>query len=193
MAGLEPATSCFLHLPLKGRALPTELHDVPYHYHAQRIFCAIMLNNVAYQAATDGRAFQLTPLSLVSLVRSSTARLLVACATGINTTQSSQPASLLCVAAGIHRPHCQSWLSPTCQRTISFHFVEGVGLEPHELLREQIYSLSHLPLCQPSNILCLCCVVVIVKNRRISRQAGADEKISINLVHVQFSMPLHRK
>ena len=62
--------------------------------------------------------------------------------------------------------------------------VEGVGLEPHELLREQIYSLSHLPLCQPSNILCLCCVVVIVKIRRASQQAGADEKISINLVHL---------
>ena len=27
VAGLEPATSCFLHLPLLGRALPTELHD----------------------------------------------------------------------------------------------------------------------------------------------------------------------
>lgn len=26
VAGLEPATSCFLHLPLKGRALPTEPH-----------------------------------------------------------------------------------------------------------------------------------------------------------------------
>ena len=29
VAGLEPATSCFLHLPLKGRALPTELHGIP--------------------------------------------------------------------------------------------------------------------------------------------------------------------
>lgn len=30
VAGLEPATSCFMHLPLKGRALPTELHGIPY-------------------------------------------------------------------------------------------------------------------------------------------------------------------
>ncbi len=30
VAGFEPATSCFLHLPLKDRALPTELHGKPY-------------------------------------------------------------------------------------------------------------------------------------------------------------------
>ena len=40
-----------------GCALPTELHGKPYHYHAQRIFCAIKLNYVAYQAATAGGRF----------------------------------------------------------------------------------------------------------------------------------------
>ena len=37
-----------------------------------------MFNNVVYQATTDGRAFQLIPLSLISVVRSSTSGLLVA-------------------------------------------------------------------------------------------------------------------
>ena len=98
-------------------ALPTEPHGIPYHYHAQRIFCAIMFNNVAYQAATDGRAFQLIPLTLFSLVRSSTTRLLVACVTGTNSLLSSQPSSLQVVAAGIHRPRCQSYFVPISQRT----------------------------------------------------------------------------
>ena len=44
--------------------LPVSPHGKPYHYHAQRIFCAIKLNYVTYQAATDRRAFQLIPLSL---------------------------------------------------------------------------------------------------------------------------------
>ena len=76
-----------------------------------------MFNNVAYQAATDGRAFQLIPITLVSLVRSSTTRLLVACVTGTNSVLSSQPSSLQVVAAGIHRPRCQSYFVPISQRT----------------------------------------------------------------------------
>lgn len=72
---------------------------------------------MAYQAATDGRAFQLIPLTLVSLVRSSTTRLLVACVTGTNSVLSSQPSSLQVVAAGIHRPRCQSYFVPISQRT----------------------------------------------------------------------------
>ena len=126
VAGFEPATSCFLHLPLKGRALPTELHDIPYHYHAQRISYAIMFNNVAYQAATDGRAFQLIPLILVSVVRSSTAGLLVTSATGTNSVPSSQPTSLQVVSAGIHRPRCQSWFVTNMSKNV---FLSRCGKE----------------------------------------------------------------
>lgn len=32
VAGIEPTTSCFMHLPLKGRALPTELHGIHFVY-----------------------------------------------------------------------------------------------------------------------------------------------------------------
>lgn len=72
----------------------------PYHYHAHRFLWAIMFNNVAFRAATDGRAFQLTPLSLISVVRSSTSGLLVFLRHWQHSTPSSQPLSLRCATAG---------------------------------------------------------------------------------------------
>ena len=65
-----------------------------------------MFNNVAYQAATDGRAFQLIPLILVSVVRSSTSGLLVASDTDNTPLR--------------HRNHCRSGVQrleppPCCQ------------------------------------------------------------------------------
>ena len=104
MGGLEPPT-VYLPLELQTRLL-YQLSYTTYHYHAQRISCAIMFNNVAYQAATDGRAFQLIPLILVSVVRSSTSGLLVASDTDNTPLR--------------HRNHCRSGVQrleppPCCQ------------------------------------------------------------------------------
>lgn len=76
VAGLEPATIAAPFMtahnlpvwPHWAYVLPLH-HTASYLYHAQRISCAIQifrlsLNYVACQAATDGRAFQLTPFSL---------------------------------------------------------------------------------------------------------------------------------
>ena len=119
VGGLEPPTSA------RMRRFANLASRLPYRYHAQRIFCAIMFNNVAYQAATDGRAFQLIPLILVSVVRSSTAGLLVTSATGTNTVPSSQPTSLWVVSAGIHRPRCQSWFVTNMSKNVSPFIVSG--------------------------------------------------------------------
>ncbi len=103
----------------------------PYRYHAQRISCAIMFNNVAYQAATDGRAFQLIPLILVSVVRSSTAGLLVTSATGTNSVPSSRPVSLQVVSAGIHRPRCQSWFVTNMSKNVFLSRCGRCGSRTH--------------------------------------------------------------
>ena len=98
-----------------------------------------MFNNVTYQAATDGRAFQLIPLILISLVRSSTARLLV----HLRHWHQHRPIIATNVAPG-----CIGWntptsvpvlVCPTCQRTISFHIVEVAGFEPAVFL----WSANH--------------------------------------------------
>ena len=95
-----------------------------------------MFNNVTYQAATDGRAFKLIPLILISLVRSSTARLLV----HLRHWHQHRPIIATNVAPG-----CIGWntptsvpvlVCPTCQRTyLLSSFVVGGGVEPPAHLR----------------------------------------------------------
>ena len=139
VGGLEPPTStrhrrhlsssdaiwyCFR---LLSALLPTELYG-----NAIIRLCfnlRVITRGVSSRHRREGA--KLIPLILVSVVRSSTAGLLVTSATGTNSVPSSRPVSLQVVSAGIHRPQCQSWLLPICQRTyLLSSFAEGVGFEP---------------------------------------------------------------
>ena len=180
--------------PTSDSTLPTELHGIPYHYHAQRIFCAIMFNNVAYQAATDGRAFQLIPLILVSIVRSSTSGLLVASDTDVNIKRSSQPLSLTFAAAGIHRPRHQSWLCTNMSKNyFSFHRLRKV----RDSNSRSVLPLASLavrcfrPLSQPSKYI----VFYVSSFRKPANLAAGwtiDEIINLQFISLIRIRPLAR-
>ena len=106
-----------------------QLSYTAYRYHAHRISWAIMFNNVVYQATTDGRAFQLIPFSLISVVRSSTSGLLVAsdtdntplhhgnhCRSGVQQLESTALLSVLVVT--------------NISKNVLLSLVEGEGFEP---------------------------------------------------------------